>query len=408
MWDTQTQTGLDNGGYGTLTGGTKLADTDGDGMPDVWEQQYGLNPNSAADAAGDFDGTGQTNVEKYVNTLLDGAYPLGASVSLAGKFTGVGITADGAAFTGGLDGQGRALSGFYLNGGLVAGGSAYALAAPGTANVMRTLGQTLMLPAGKYATLTFVGAAIRGAQTGQRFVVRYADGTTDTFTQSFSDWTAPQSFPGEATALTMAHRQAANGARTYAVTSLYQYAFTLKSAKTVRSVTVPNDPNVAILGMTLIPTPILFQAGGTYKLIPQNAPALALTVAADGSSVDVETVSGSGASSQQWTITDAGGGFYRLTPWSAQTKALDVPSTHNSTLVDSAASTGGAGQLWQITDLGNGLARISPKLDVAAGLNGALDVVGSHTTSGTRVVVYQIPAGAVGGSNEQWQFVRVR
>ena len=50
-------------------------DTDGDGMPDAGETKYGLNPNSAADATGDFDHTGYTNIEKYINGLIDGSYP---------------------------------------------------------------------------------------------------------------------------------------------------------------------------------------------------------------------------------------------------------------------------------------------------------------------------------------------
>jgi hypothetical protein len=50
-------------------------DTDGDGMPDAWETKYGLNPNSASDATGDFDHTGYTNIEKYINGLIDGSYP---------------------------------------------------------------------------------------------------------------------------------------------------------------------------------------------------------------------------------------------------------------------------------------------------------------------------------------------
>ena len=37
--------------------------------------RYGLNPNSAADANGDFDHTGYTNIEKYINGLIDGSYP---------------------------------------------------------------------------------------------------------------------------------------------------------------------------------------------------------------------------------------------------------------------------------------------------------------------------------------------
>ena len=40
-------------------------DTDMDGMTDVYEQTYGLNPNSAADASGNLDGDGFTNLEEY-------------------------------------------------------------------------------------------------------------------------------------------------------------------------------------------------------------------------------------------------------------------------------------------------------------------------------------------------------
>ena len=75
LWTTQTATGLGNSGYGTLASGTAPTDTDMDGMPDAWETKYGLNPNSAADATGDFDHTGYTNVEKYINGIADGLYP---------------------------------------------------------------------------------------------------------------------------------------------------------------------------------------------------------------------------------------------------------------------------------------------------------------------------------------------
>jgi hypothetical protein len=75
LWTDQTATGLTNSGYGTLAGGTAPVDTDKDGMPDAWETKYGLNPNDPSDATGDFDKTGYTNIEKYINGIVDGLYP---------------------------------------------------------------------------------------------------------------------------------------------------------------------------------------------------------------------------------------------------------------------------------------------------------------------------------------------
>ena len=75
LWTDQNATGLTNQGYGTLAGGTAPVDTDKDGMPDAWETKYGLNPSDPADATGDFDKTGYTNIEKYINGIVDGSYP---------------------------------------------------------------------------------------------------------------------------------------------------------------------------------------------------------------------------------------------------------------------------------------------------------------------------------------------
>ena len=55
------------GGYPDYKG-KPYVDTDGDGMPDKWEFENGLNPN-ANDANEDCTGDGYTNIEKYINGI---------------------------------------------------------------------------------------------------------------------------------------------------------------------------------------------------------------------------------------------------------------------------------------------------------------------------------------------------
>lgn len=57
-----------NGGtlvVGTLMLGTNL-DADGDGLPNGWEQAYGLDPLNAANANADNDGDGMSNLQEYL------------------------------------------------------------------------------------------------------------------------------------------------------------------------------------------------------------------------------------------------------------------------------------------------------------------------------------------------------
>ncbi len=62
-----TQTGLANGGYGTIDGGTALTDSDQDGMPDIWESATGSNPLVADNNTVAADG--YTLLEHYLNWL---------------------------------------------------------------------------------------------------------------------------------------------------------------------------------------------------------------------------------------------------------------------------------------------------------------------------------------------------
>jgi pectate lyase len=57
----------DAGGWPEYKSTPAPADADHDGMPDVWEKAYRLNPNDPADGPKDADRDGYTNVEEYLN-----------------------------------------------------------------------------------------------------------------------------------------------------------------------------------------------------------------------------------------------------------------------------------------------------------------------------------------------------
>jgi hypothetical protein len=69
-------------------------DSDGDGIPDAWEQAHGLNPNNADDAALDSDGDGFTNYEEYIA----GTDPRDADSFLRAERIAVGSTTVGVKF----------------------------------------------------------------------------------------------------------------------------------------------------------------------------------------------------------------------------------------------------------------------------------------------------------------------
>jgi Carbohydrate binding module (family 6) len=69
LYTTQTQTGLGNNGYGTISGGTVSLDTDGDAMPDYWERALGSNVTTADSMV--VASNGYTRLENYINWLAD-------------------------------------------------------------------------------------------------------------------------------------------------------------------------------------------------------------------------------------------------------------------------------------------------------------------------------------------------
>ena len=69
----------------TLNSTTAPTDTDGDGMPDDWEDAHELDKNNAADGSATPTGSGYTNIEIYLNSLVS---EITDAQNIGGAFTG--------------------------------------------------------------------------------------------------------------------------------------------------------------------------------------------------------------------------------------------------------------------------------------------------------------------------------
>jgi hypothetical protein len=191
-------------------------------------------------------------------------------VSLAAFYDRAGIYSDHVTFTNpplpGADGGGYVYSGSIVPTAMVwtnvlfnfgpansynVTSNGYVLSATNL-NVILATNQTIPLPPGNYSMLRMIASGVQGAQTSQQFIVKYADGTSTTFTQSLSDWYTPGNYSGEVKAIAT-YRNGQDGNADNRSFYLYAYAFKLNSSKVVQSVKVPNNAYVVIAAISLVP-----------------------------------------------------------------------------------------------------------------------------------------------------------
>ena len=122
----------------------------------------------------------------------------------------------------------------------------------GQNNFVQAKGQTISLPQGDYGWLYLAGAAANGSRPNQQITLTFTDGSTDTWTQSFSDWCGPQNYAGESI-IQMQPNWVNQVGNVHPQTNyVYGYAYQIPAGKTLASITLPNNQNVGILGMTML------------------------------------------------------------------------------------------------------------------------------------------------------------
>lgn len=203
-------------------------------------------------------GTSGTLTETTTFTLAisaaAGSTGKGTPVDLSSAFSIYGIYTDGSSYsTGGLDDDGYSYSANLLGTSRVYSGILLDFGPANDLDAVGAAGQVIALPAGQYSILVLFATGVNGNQTSQTFTVTYTDSSTTNFTQSLSDWYTPQKYPGEQEGVAMAYRNFDNGTKDKRTFSLYEYRFVLNKAKTVQSLTLPNNSHVAVLSATVVP-----------------------------------------------------------------------------------------------------------------------------------------------------------
>ena len=255
------------------------------------------------------------------------------SASLATYYNRAGIYTDGTTFTnpptGGFDGVGSALSGTLLGTSQVWSNTLFTFGPLNATNVISCTNQTISLPPGNYSRLRMLASSVNGNQPSQSFLVTYTDATTASIVQSMSDWFTPQNYAGESKAVPMSHRNNSNGGTDGRTFYLYGYSVNLNTSKTIQSIRVPNNANVVVTAISLVPNWQPTFNVNPLTLANANAgQAYFSTVATDASDLNGDALSYAKVSGPAW-LNVASNGSISGTP--ANTDANTNPFVISAT-----------------------------------------------------------------------------
>jgi hypothetical protein len=117
-------------------------------------------------------------------------------------------------------------------------------------NFVEAHGQQVLLPAGKYGGLRLIGATHNG-DVVTTATVTYTDGSTASVPMALTDWAAGSGHNGNTVEIAMDHRIKAGQGVDGPPVQLFGTTLPLDAAKTVLSVTLPNDPRLELYAATL-------------------------------------------------------------------------------------------------------------------------------------------------------------
>lgn len=287
-----------------------------------------------------------------------------------------------------------------------------------TLNVVSAAGQTISLSSGNFSFLRVLGTGVNGNQPSQPFTVAYSDGTTIPISQSLSDWQNPQSYPGESEAFIMPYmNDVSTGGRIPTATYLYEYSLPLDETKTVAGVTLPNNANVEVLSMTLIPTattttltssanpsiyeqPVTFTASVTS---PIGAPPDGATITFMNSQTILGTAAMSGGSASfttaalaigTYSITAVYGGGLGLAPSTSNVLNQAVLRIPTITALTSSLNPSVHGQSVTFTATVTSVEGVPPDGDTVTFMNGNAALATERTSGGSaRFTTSTLPVG---------------
>jgi hypothetical protein len=167
-------------------------------------------------------------------------------------FNNTGISDDADQAAGNLDGLGFSYSEQALTAASLAPGAAITSggvqynwpgAGAGQPDNLTAAGQVItVLPVAGATELGVIGSATNGPSSGT-LTITYTDGTTQTATLGFTDWTSGSVSFGNGIAAAMHYRNSAGGASQQIGTSVFTDNIALQPGKTVASVTLPSRAN---------------------------------------------------------------------------------------------------------------------------------------------------------------------